>query len=225
MEEHNRLRNKLGTKDSDRKKQSQFGEQVDMLKMEWDECLEASAQWVADQCKKYHLPQTDEQSMKCRNSSKFNPGEYLGENLYMAGGYKANRDVGNTYVKTLYKEVKLDDWKHFECHSQSKLFTLFCFTLHFFFFSVPEEFDCLHFTQIVWHDSRYLGCAQQKCTNKKGRHWTNFVCRYAPCGNWVGELPFETIHSVDPEKICTGDLEPDFRFKHLCVEADGETDD
>jgi len=39
-----------------------------------------------------------------------------------------------------------------------------------------------HFTQVVWKDTRQLGCGRATCTinGHQGTHW---VCRYAPVGN------------------------------------------
>jgi glioma pathogenesis-related protein 2 len=43
-----------------------------------------------------------------------------------------------------------------------------------------------HFTQIVWRETRELGCAVASCNGRK--HW---VCRYAPAGNIVNPGYFE----------------------------------
>jgi hypothetical protein len=39
-----------------------------------------------------------------------------------------------------------------------------------------------HFTQVIWRDSRMLGCGRAQCGDNV--HW---VCRYAPAGNVEGE--------------------------------------
>lgn len=44
---------------------------------------------------------------------------------------------------------------------------------------------CGHYTQIVWHSTRQVGCAVAR---RRGREiW---VCNYDPPGNWVGERPY-----------------------------------
>ena len=44
---------------------------------------------------------------------------------------------------------------------------------------------CGHYTQIVWHSSREVGCADARA----GRRQV-VVCEYSPAGNWVGERPW-----------------------------------
>jgi uncharacterized protein YkwD len=46
---------------------------------------------------------------------------------------------------------------------------------------------CGHYTQIVWKDSRRLGCAMVVCDGNKG---TLVVCSYDPPGNYVGMRPY-----------------------------------
>lgn len=41
--------------------------------------------------------------------------------------------------------------------------------------------DVGHYTQIVWHDTREVGCAKAE-----GRHFDVLVCRYYPAGNVIG---------------------------------------
>jgi uncharacterized protein YkwD len=43
-----------------------------------------------------------------------------------------------------------------------------------------------HFTQMVWKDSKQIGCGVAKCYLGTVRLW---VCRYAPTGNWRGQFP------------------------------------
>ena len=40
-----------------------------------------------------------------------------------------------------------------------------------------------HFTQVVWKDSRQLGCGKQTCTinGNTGVYW---ACRHSPLGNF-----------------------------------------
>ncbi len=44
---------------------------------------------------------------------------------------------------------------------------------------------CGHYTQVVWADSRTLGCAMASCGS--AQVW---VCNYDPPGNFVGQKPF-----------------------------------
>ncbi|XP_057547008.1 pathogenesis-related protein PR-1 type-like [Amaranthus tricolor] len=46
--------------------------------------------------------------------------------------------------------------------------------------------QCGHYTQIVWRDSKRLGCARVLCQNGGA-----FVtCNYYPPGNYIGERPY-----------------------------------
>ncbi|EEF40264.1 pathogenesis-related protein 1 [Ricinus communis] len=45
---------------------------------------------------------------------------------------------------------------------------------------------CGHYTQIIWRDTKEIGCAKTKC--KDG--WTYISCNYDPPGNYIGERPF-----------------------------------
>ncbi|MFP2962061.1 CAP domain-containing protein [Myxococcus sp. 1LA] len=55
--------------------------------------------------------------------------------------------------------------------------------------------DCGHYTQVVWRNTRSLGCAAQECTENspfgpRFPTWTLWVCNYAPPGNYVGQRPY-----------------------------------
>ena len=45
---------------------------------------------------------------------------------------------------------------------------------------------CKHYTQIVWSDSKEIGCASAKCKNGK----TYVSCNYNPRGNIAGQFPY-----------------------------------
>jgi pathogenesis-related protein 1 len=46
--------------------------------------------------------------------------------------------------------------------------------------------ECGHYTQVVWRDTKYLGCAKVKCHNG----WMFVTCNYDPPGNYDGESPY-----------------------------------
>lgn len=52
--------------------------------------------------------------------------------------------------------------------------------------SAPEGESCGHYTQIVWRDTKEVGCGMAVCPNK-AQIW---VCRYNPAGNITGKRPF-----------------------------------
>ncbi|KAL6539639.1 hypothetical protein OROHE_011410 [Orobanche hederae] len=47
--------------------------------------------------------------------------------------------------------------------------------------------QCGHYTQIVWRDTRKVGCARVVCGGGKGVIMT---CNYDPPGNYIGERPY-----------------------------------
>ncbi|RKH37542.1 hypothetical protein D7Y23_39110 [Corallococcus sp. AB050B] len=49
--------------------------------------------------------------------------------------------------------------------------------------------QCGHYTQVVWRNTRRLGCGVQRCT-ENGTTWDFWVCNYAPPGNYVGQRPY-----------------------------------
>ena len=54
---------------------------------------------------------------------------------------------------------------------------------------------CGHYTQVVWANSRRVGCAMQTCTKHSPfgastGAWQLWVCEYDPPGNYVGQWPY-----------------------------------
>ncbi len=54
---------------------------------------------------------------------------------------------------------------------------------------------CGHYTQVVWRDTKQVGCATVTCTKNSpfGAQfptWQLWVCNYAPPGNVVGQKPY-----------------------------------
>ncbi|KAJ8750799.1 hypothetical protein K2173_015980 [Erythroxylum novogranatense] len=52
--------------------------------------------------------------------------------------------------------------------------------------SCADTGDCGHYTQIVWRDTKRVGCASVTCDD--GDTFT--TCNYDPPGNFVGERPY-----------------------------------
>jgi pathogenesis-related protein 1 len=54
--------------------------------------------------------------------------------------------------------------------------------------------QCGHYTQIVWHSTRKLGCAVAHCASTNDLKQTTtrevWVCRYSPRGNYIGRKPY-----------------------------------
>ncbi|XP_063720343.1 uncharacterized protein LOC134846867 isoform X2 [Symsagittifera roscoffensis] len=194
LDEHNRIRDTLEWKD---RNGAEFeGFPVGMNKLEWDEALEQTAQEVADQCKKNHL----EYRGALFELLEEGVGS-IGENLAFGAKYKPKRDVGE-YVRSWYSERKYFDWQKMDCVPVGK---------------------CFHLTQQLWADSKYLGCAQKKCTSTyksgKTKVWTNFVCHYSPAGNWWGEKPFAVTTTYNPAVMCPKKgTKIDSVYSNLCTD-------
>jgi len=54
---------------------------------------------------------------------------------------------------------------------------------------------CGHYTQVVWRNTKAVGCATKLCTKNSpfGPNfptWQLWVCNYTPPGNWIGQKPY-----------------------------------
>merc|ERR1719411_2292081 len=58
-----------------------------------------------------------------------------------------------------------------------------------------------HFSQVVWANTRYVGCGFYDCTNS--RWGTQFSCNYYPPGNYGGQSTYQT---GSPGSCCASDL-------------------
>lgn len=50
-----------------------------------------------------------------------------------------------------------------------------------------HRMSCFHYTQVVWRNSRHVGCAREKC-NSNGAWF--IICSYDPPGNVQGQSPY-----------------------------------
>ncbi|QSQ22032.1 hypothetical protein JY651_43970 [Pyxidicoccus parkwayensis] len=61
--------------------------------------------------------------------------------------------------------------------------------------SCTQGEQCGHYTQVVWRNTKRVGCATQVCTKNSpfGAQfptWQFWVCNYAPPGNYSGQRPY-----------------------------------
>jgi len=126
--------------------------QVGAIALQWDANLAADAKQWAD-----HLARRGR-----LEHASYEQRKKAGENLWMgsAGYYSAETMIGGF----------IDEKKDFR----------------------PGKFpdvsrtgrwqDVAHYTQLIWHDTRQVGCAVSR-----GETNDFLVCRYFPVGNWIGQ--------------------------------------
>ncbi len=56
--------------------------------------------------------------------------------------------------------------------------------------AITPDNRAAHYTQIVWHTTRKVGCALSR--SKSGFYY--WVCEYYPPGNYIGERPYRKRH-------------------------------
>lgn len=108
---------------------------------------------------------------KCRFRHNSSRGAY-GENLFAMSDHQPAAAVVPAAIRSWSTEASDYDLARNAC-KKSKV--------------------CGHYTQMVWRDTRHLGCAIQHCD--KGAPfgsgpWTLVVCNYEPPGNVVGRKPY-----------------------------------
>ena len=87
----------------------------------------------------------------------------LGENLFWSMNYMV---TATEVVESWASEEEFYDYDSNSCESGQM---------------------CGHYTQIVWEDTKRVGCAMLECSKGDEYLW---MCNYDPAGNWVGEKPY-----------------------------------
>ncbi len=164
-----------------------------MIRLQWDPKLEQVAQNYAERCVFEHNPNRSAEYNDL-NPTDINGNLYVrdvsvGENLAAAGssnlssasivqamnGYANWVDEGGSYS---YGQLQVND---------------FC-----------DARTCGHFTQVIWAGTHKVGCAVNYC--RRGTVFDRFdstilVCNYAPAGNFLRRVPYESASSA--EEVCT----------------------
>lgn len=111
-----------------------------------------------------------DQGGQCRMEHSDTPD--LGENLYWASPLRWSN--GLTSVQDIRPAFVVDAWgrESADFHVNSS--------------TCRPGRTCGHYTQIVWKDTREVGCALQVC-GAKDQVW---VCQYRPAGNQFGMRPY-----------------------------------
>lgn len=116
-------------------------------------------QTLADYARKHALSHARDCALK------HSDGPY-GENLFWGNAAKSLVWTPKDAVYAWVKEKKYYNRKTNTCMPRQK---------------------CGHYTQIIWRDTKKVGCALSNCKGKS----TYIVCEYDPAGNYEGLSPFD----------------------------------
>uniref|UniRef100_A0A8C1YCH4 Cysteine-rich secretory protein LCCL domain containing 2 n=1 Tax=Cyprinus carpio TaxID=7962 RepID=A0A8C1YCH4_CYPCA len=135
--------------------------------MVWDDELEKSATYWAEQCQWEHGPK--DLLMSIGQNLAVHWGRYRSPAYHVQAWYDEEKDYTYPYPH------ECNPWCPERC-------------------SGPM---CTHYTQLVWATTNRVGCAVHTCSriNVWGEVWENaiyLVCNYSPKGNWIGEAPYRT---------------------------------
>ncbi len=132
----------------------------------WSDSLaHFSSQWAN------HLRQTNGCKMRHRPHSGQYKTDY-GENLFWASPLRWSD--GRVEIQAVESARVVNEWA-----SEAKFY-------RYQSNRCQAGQQCGHFTQIIWKDTRKVGCAMSICPDKS-QVW---VCSYDPPGNWQGQRPY-----------------------------------
>lgn len=135
--------------------------QLGIPPLSWsDELAETARRWAEQ------LAADNNCRMRHRRS-----GDY-GENIYWASAVQWSQ--GTRDVQVIDAQHVVDSWAQEAAdydHQKKRC---------------RKGSKCGHYTQIIWRESKELGCGMAICADK-GQIW---VCNYSPPGNVIGESPY-----------------------------------
>ena len=137
--------------------------QVGVGKLRYSPELAVSAQAWADNLKKTH---------HCQMRHSRPDGKY-GENIYWASATVWTD--GRRRLQEIASAKPVDSWGSEKAD------------YNYANNSCKPGKVCGHCTQMVWKDSKKVGCAMALCEDTQDQVW---VCHYRPAGNWVGMKPY-----------------------------------
>ncbi|XP_068631455.1 uncharacterized protein [Battus philenor] len=178
-----------------------------MLKMEWSDKLEASAQRWANQC----VPHRNLDSKDiCIDSDKVNIGQNIATVVGDSPGLRPAILVDVWYMELLNMNASLIS--RYRPSNQTNL----------------QHFD--YFTQLTWAESHHVGCGGIKfivsfrdksinCNIFGGKNKTinRLVCNFAPGGNQIGSAVY---NEGFPCSRCPNEGVCDLKYPSLCKIAD-----
>ncbi|XP_069678007.1 venom allergen 5-like [Periplaneta americana] len=158
LDAHNKVRSRVALGQETRGNPGPQPPAADMHKLEWDGELAAVAQYWADQCSPSsgHDP--------CRNVDRFS----VGQNLVTSSSF------GEEETDVQEWDVAMQSWYN-EVNDFSK-------DIVPSFKPIPDKLT-LHYSQLVWGETRYVGCGFVAYKGDDGRFNKYYVCNYGPGGN------------------------------------------
>jgi len=153
-----------------------------MNQMIWDAGLAKVAQNYSSQCIWAHNPNRSSQLKNYLNITSFDyVNQYVGENLFISTGSETI-DTILTGIEYWYNE-----YQYFTFGTISGTGTC------------QSGQQCGHYTQLVWGNTRYVGCGYTKCATVQNLPtFTNailFDCNYYFAGNYVDDYPYISAES------------------------------
>ncbi|KAJ8733231.1 hypothetical protein PYW08_001529 [Mythimna loreyi] len=160
----------------------------EMKMMTWDEELAAKAsQWAK------------------KNLHQHNPDKSVGSNRFTAGENLYWYSTTNPkYV--LQPDSAVNSW-----FSENVNYTYAPLQMSDF----QKDYDIGHYTQMVWSDSIYLGCAMSQ-TLKNGWNKYFVVCNYGPGGNYLGQKPYKESYGRSNKLVCSNKSKCDRPYGTKC---------
>ncbi|KAH6919955.1 hypothetical protein HPB50_029057 [Hyalomma asiaticum] len=153
---------------------------TNMYELEWDDEMAAVAQAFAEQC-----DYSDHDRPEARTTSRF---QSVGQSYGWAIDARRQTDTeGKTWV---------DDWFAEYVHYNPNAVASFD--------TGTSRGVVTHFTQVIWAETRYIGCGFSNFQHGNG-HARIFVCNYAPAGNRGGKaiyLSGPTCSACPPGTTC-----------------------
>ncbi|KAJ9593714.1 hypothetical protein L9F63_014762, partial [Diploptera punctata] len=180
VDEHNRVRAIVANGQESRGNPGPQPSAANMEKMQWDNDLAVVAQRWANQCNFGHD--------SCRNDARF----YVGQNVYMGSS------MGSPETGTEDWIAAVDAW-----YDEVALFSSSSVNPYVF------GEDIGHYSQVVWSNSKYVGCGFAAWEGTDGWYNKYYVCNYGPGGNYIGGTVYDVGTACSE---CSGSCE-----NGLCV--------
>lgn len=161
-----------------------------MANLIWDDGLAKNALQWAKQCRFGHSARSTS-SLRSYGTKISNPRGVAGENIYYTTATPTDtiaRNSANDWV------AESQDWQYStsggSCRSGKK---------------------CGHYTQVVWANTKYVGCGMANCarTPAGGKYKTVTVCQYYPPGNYRGQAPYTRADDTPVLDFQPDEMQPD----------------